>query len=114
MPVMPLWPVKLSVSPAMKPPIVTVAPVSVSLLSTSASFKGPPSVDTPSSGTGEPPPMKVTVTPACTVGATCTVSRVLVPIATSLPLLPSLTVQLMVRVVSPPLGVGSPLAGEKL
>ena len=67
----------------------------------------------PSSVTGEPPPVNVTVPPAVTVGATCTVSSVLVA-AGVFELVPSLTVQLMVRAVSPPPPVGSPLVGLKL
>ena len=72
---MPFWLVKFSVSPDSKPePIDTVAPVRLPPLS------GSLTVNVPSSVTGEPPPSNVTVPPAVTVGATCTVSSVLVAV----------------------------------
>ena len=107
---MPFWLVKFSVSPDRNPVlIVTVAPVRLPALS------GSLTVRVPSSVTGEPPPSKVAVPPAVTVGATCTVSSVLVDVLL-VPLLvePSVTVQLMVRAVSPPPPVGSPFDGLKL
>ena len=101
---------KFSESPDSKPELIlTVAPVRLPALSASVTVKVPSSV------TGEPPPSKVAVAPAVTVGATCTVSSVLVEVLL-VPLLvePSVTVQLMVRLVSPPPPVGSPLVGLKL
>ena len=97
---------KSSVSPDRKPPLIdTKAPVSLPALSTSATVKVPSSV------TGEPPPSKVAVAPAVTVGATCTTVSVLPPVAE---LSPSSAVQAMVRLVAPPPWVGSPFAGLKL
>ena len=106
---MPFWLVKFSVSPEMKPDVIdTVAPVSLPPLSTSVT------VSVPSSVTGEPPPVKVAVPPAVTTGGDVhgverAGRRSLVPLL----VLPSLTVQLMVRVVSPPPPVGSPLLGRE-
>ena len=104
------WLVKFRMSPLRKPlPIDTVAPARLPPLSTSLTVKAPSSV------TAEPPPVKVAVAPAVTLGATCTVSSVLVA-AMLLPLLvePSVTVQSIVRLVCAPPPVGSPLAGVKL
>ena len=107
---MPAWLVKLSTSPDRKFELIdTVAPVSLPLLSTSLTDAVPSSV------TAEPPPSKVAVPPAVTAGAVWTTSSVLVAVLL-VPLLvePSVTVQLMVRLVSPPPPVGSPLSGLKL
>ena len=79
---------KSSVSPDRKPDETdTVAPLNWPLLSTSLT------VSPLSSVTGPPPPVNVTVPPAVTVGATCTVSRVLAAPPVPVMVLPSLTTQ---------------------
>ena len=62
--------------------------------------------------TGEPPKPKCTVPLAVMVGATCTVSKVLVAVFAVA--VPSFTVQSIVRLVSLPPPVGSPFDGLKL
>ena len=83
-------------------------------LVSSPPLSGSVRVSAPSAATAGPLSSNVAVAPAVTVGATCTVSSVLVAVLLA-PLLlePSVTVQLMVRAVSPP-AVGSPLVGLKL
>ena len=99
--------VKFSVSPVRYPlPIDTVALARVPPLSTSLT------VIPASSTTADPPPSKVAVPPKVTVGATCTVSRVLVTVVELN--VPSFTTQSMVRVVCEPPPVGSPSVGETL
>ena len=83
--------------------MLTVPPFSRPPLSTSANVREE------SSTTEPPPPVKLTVPPAVMVGATCSVSSVLV--ASGLETVPSFTTQLMVRMVSPPT-VGSPSVGS--
>src|ERR1700679_126148 len=102
--------VKFNVSPAVKPvPTVTVAPAVVPPLS------GAVMPIVRQSTTADPPPLNVTVPPVVIVGATCTTSSVLLPVLLiPLLVLPSLTTQSIVRLVSPPPLVGSPLVGVKL
>src|SRR5580704_16064791 len=106
---MPLLVVKFSVSPAVKPVVIaTVAPVSVLLLS------GVVRNSWLSRKTGGSPPSKVGVWVALlafTLGAVCTTSSVLVAVFDGS--VGSAACQLMVRLVSPPPEVGSPLLGVK-
>ena len=104
---MPLWLVKFSTSPERKFELIdTEAPVNWPLLSTSLT------VSVPSSVTAEPPPSKVAVPPAVTVGAVWLTVRLEVTVFDVAKL--SVPVQLMVREVSPPPLVGSALVGLKL
>ena len=106
---MPASAVKPKLSPATNPlPIDTVALARSPPLSTSLTVSAPSSV-------AAAPPVKVAVAPAVTLGATCTVSTVPVAVAlVPLLVLPSFTTTSMVRVVSLPPPVGSPLLGLKL
>ena len=105
---MPFWLVKLSVSPVMKPDETsTDALARLPLLSWSLK------VSVLSSVTGVPPPSKITVEPAVTVGGTWFISMRLVSPPLPLLVLPSLTTQLMRR-KSKPLELGSPFVGLKL
>ena len=91
--------VKDNVSPVRGLTIDTLAPVRLPPLSTLVT------VSALSSTTAEPPLTSFTDAPAVTVGATCTVSSVLV---TAVEFdVPSLATQLMVRLVSLPPLVGS-------
>ena len=107
---MPLALVKFSASMLAWPPaMVIVAPVSTPPLSTSFTVR------VGSSATAPPPPVNVTVPPAVTVGATCTSVTVEVPVLLMpLLLLPSVTVQSIVRLMSAPPLVGSALLGLTL
>ena len=72
-------------------------------------------MDGRTNNSAEPPPVKVTVLPAVTVGATWTSVTVLLPmLLMPLPELPSETTQSIVRPVSPPPFAGSPFAGVTL
>src|SRR5260370_245427 len=111
----------LLIVPLVVPLIVSISPeMNPVLIATAALFRSPPlsttaTVKPLSSGPDDAvPPVKVTVPLAVTAGGLCTVVSVLVSVAVLLPLLPSWTVQLMVRVVSAPPAVGSPFVGEKL
>ncbi len=96
-----LWPLTDSLSTVWKPLlIVTVALARLPALS------GTVSTTVLSSVTGLPPPVKVGVPSATMAGAVCTAVSVLVSAAEFD--VPSFTVQVMVRVVSPPPPVGSP------
>ncbi len=104
---MPFWLVKLSVSPATKPPIDTV-PLDKAVLSASLTVRPE------SSTTAEPCAVKLTVAPAVTTGASSTAVMVTVLAAAVLLSAPSFACQVMVRLVSLPKLVGLSLGEEKV